>query len=194
MALQPLLGSEAMRRVLVHFAARPGLRLHFRALERRLKLSRQSLKNALDTLEEMGLVRRSEEEARVIYEATDHPGWVTLRDLIRTFAAPAEVVADLFQHVEGVRAALVFGSAASGRMRPDSDVDVLVIADAADPGALGAAAVEVGIVLGREVDLKRLTPAELRAERERPGTSYLKRVLEGATHWAVGSPEEAFAA
>jgi predicted nucleotidyltransferase len=193
MALQPLLGSEAIRRVIVHFAARPASRLHFRALERRLGLSRQSLKNALDTLAEIGLVTRVEEGHRVVYEAADHAGWGTLRELIRTFAAPAEVIGDLFQDVPGVLGAFVFGSAASGRMRQDSDVDVLVIADAPDPGALGMAALEAGMVLGREIDLKRYTPAELREERSRAGTSYLKRVLSGSTQWVVGSPEEALA-
>lgn len=192
MALQKLLGSEAIRRLIVHFAARPSSRLHFRALERRLGLSRQSLQNALDTLHGLGLVTRMEEGPRVVYEAAEHAGWGTLQELIRTFAAPAEVIGDLFQNVPGVLGAFVFGSAASGKMRQDSDVDVLVITDSPDPGALGMAALEAGMVLGREIDLKRYTPAELREERSRAGTSYIKRVLAGSTEWVVGSPEEAF--
>lgn len=194
MGLQPLLGSEAMRRLVVHFAARPGSRLHFRALQRRLGLSRQSLKNALDTLQSLGLVARSEQGQRVFYGASDHEGWSALRDLIRSLAAPAEVIGDLFQGVSGVRGAVVFGSAATGRMRADSDVDVLVIDDTADAAELGMASMEAGMVLGRDIDLKRYTPAEARAERDRAGTSYLKRVLAGSTQWAVGSPEEALAA
>lgn len=194
MPLQSLLGSEALRRVVIHFAARPESNLHFRALERRLGLSRQSLKNALDTLEKLGLVIRTEEGQRVFYKAADHPGWGTLRDLIRTFAAPAEVIGDLFQGVQGVRGAFVFGSAATGGMRSDSDVDVLVITDGADFGALGTASMEAGMMLGRDIDLKPYTPADLQAEQARSGTSYLKRVLGGTTQWAVGSPEEALSA
>jgi predicted nucleotidyltransferase len=193
MALQALLGSEAMRRLVVHFAARPESNLHFRALQRRLGLSRQSLKNALDALESLGLVLRNEQGGRVFYRAADHEGWGALRSLIRAFAAPAEVIGDLFHGVSGVRGAFVFGSAATGRMRSDSDVDVLVVAEAPDLRALGMAVIDAGIVLGREIDLKRYTPAELKAERSRSGTSYLKRVLAGATDWAIGSPEEAFA-
>lgn len=191
MALQSLLGSEALRRVVVHFAARPSSNLHFRALERRLGLSRQSLKNALNTLERLGLVIRSDEGRRVFYRAAEHPGWKTLRELIRTFAAPAEVIGDLFQGVDGLRGAFVFGSAASGRMRPDSDVDVLAITDGADAGALGMASMEAGMLLGRDIDLKPYTRADVRAERAREGTSYVKRVLAGSTQWAIGSPEEA---
>ena len=192
MSLQSLLGSEALRRVVVHFGARPASNLHFRALERRLGLSRQSLRNALDTLEQLGLVIRSEEGQRVFYRAADHPGWATLREMVRAFAAPAEVIGDLFQGVDGLRGALVFGSAAAGTMRADSDVDVLVITDDADVGALGIASMEAGMMLGRDIDLKPYTAADLLAEQARPGTSYVKRVLAGATHWAVGSREEAF--
>jgi len=176
----------------MHFAARPASRLHFRALERRLGLARQSLKNVLDTLEGLGLVTRTTERRRVIYQAADPERWATLREMIRAFATPAEVIGDLFQDLPGVRGALVFGSAASGRMREDSDVDLLVIADEADPGDLGMAALEAGLLLGREIDLKRYTPAELKEERARAGTSYLKRVMDGATQWALGTPEEAF--
>jgi predicted nucleotidyltransferase len=103
------------------------------------------------------------------------------------------VIGDLFQDLPGVRGALVFGSAASGSMRADSDVDLLVIADETDTGALGMAALEAGLLLGREIDLKRYTAAELKAERGRPGTSYLKRATGGMTQWALGTPEEAFA-
>ncbi|HLL85331.1 MAG TPA: nucleotidyltransferase domain-containing protein [Longimicrobium sp.] len=193
MALQSLVGSMAMRRTLVHFAARPASRLHFRALERRLGLARQSLKNTLDTLEALGLVVRTADGRRVVYQVANLEGWDTLREMIRTFATPAEVIGDLFQDLPGVRGALVFGSAASGRMRPDSDVDVLVIAEETDAGALGIAALEAGLLLGRDIDLKRYTPAELNADRERSGTSYLKRAIDGATQWALGTPEEAFA-
>lgn len=194
MSLRSLLGSEALRRAVVHFAARPTLSLHFRALERRLGLSRQSLKNALDTLEALGLVTRSEDGQRVFYQTADHPGWRSLRELIRTFAAPAEVIRDLLQGIRGVRGAFVFGSAATGRMRPDSDIDVFVIIDGADLGELGMAGMEAGMLLGRDIDLKPYSSAAFRTERTRAGTSYVKRILAGATDWAVGSPEEAFSA
>ncbi|HEU0016291.1 MAG TPA: nucleotidyltransferase domain-containing protein [Longimicrobium sp.] len=194
LALQSLFGSEALRRVVVHFAARPQSRLHFRALQRQLGLSRQSLKNALDTLEHLDLVRRSGEGQRVFYEAANPTGWEILRELIRLFAAPAEVIGDLFRGVPGVQAAVVFGSAVTGGMREDSDLDVLVVEDDADPAALGLATIEAGMVLGREIDLKRYTAAELRDEHGRAGSSYVKRVLAGPLAWAMGSPDEVLAA
>lgn len=185
MLLRSLLGSDSLQRLIVHFVARPESRLHFRALGRRLGLSRQSLRNALDTLGRLGLVRAVPNGQRVHYEATDHPGWQILRDLVRTFAAPAEIVGDLLQGVRGVQAAGVFGSAVTGQMRADSDVDVLVVSEGADAGDLGAAVAEAGLVLGRDIDLKRYRPHEIRAEQQRPGTSYIKRVLDGPIDWII---------
>ncbi|MSV28744.1 MAG: nucleotidyltransferase [Bryobacterales bacterium] len=60
-----------------------------------------------------------------------------------------------------VRELYVFGSAASGEMRPDSDVDPLVdFMPVARPGLLGVSAMmrELAALLGRRVDLA-LKPA-----------------------------------
>ena len=59
----------------------------------------------------------------------------------------------------GVELAVLFGSAASGRLRPDSDIDIGILCsvgwelDLAGELALGA---ELERVFGREVDLVRL--------------------------------------
>ena len=56
----------------------------------------------------------------------------------------------------GVKELAVFGSAARGEMRPDSDVDLLVeFMEAARPGLLGLSALgrEFSTVLGRRVDV-----------------------------------------
>lgn len=49
------------------------------------------------------------------------------------------------------------------------------------------------MLLRREIDLKCYTPADLRAEALRSGTSYLKRALAGPTEWAIGTPDLASA-
>ncbi len=106
----------------------------------------------------------------------------------------SEVVGGLLAIVPGIRAVCVFGSAVSGRIREDSDVDVLVVGDSVDLGALGLASLEAGRVLDREIDIKYYASETFRAECERPGTSYLKRVLAGPTMWLLGSPDGSLAA
>ena len=189
MALDALLASDALRRVVIHFAVHPEQRLHFRGLERHLGLARQSLRNALDRLETAGLILPVTEGRRVVYETTDHPGWGPLREMVRVFGDPAEVLGDLLADVPGVEAAFLFGSVVKGAPRPDSDVDVFVIGDDVDPAALGGAVLEASTTLGREIDLKHYTRTRLHHVLREGGTSYLQRVLEGPKRWLVGSPE-----
>lgn len=189
MALDAILVSDALRRVLIHFIVHPDRPLHFRALERHLGIARQSLRNALDRLESLGLIRSRTEGQRVVYTAADHPGWRPLREMVRVFGDPAEVLRDLLADVPGIEAAFVFGSAAGDTMRPDSDVDLFVIGEEVDRDALGAAVLDAGVALGREVDLKHYTPTKLRDAASRPGTGYLQRVLAGPKRWMIGSPE-----
>ena len=80
----------------------------------------------------------------------------------------------------GVEVAILFGSAASGRMRPDSDTDIGILCQVAhDIGfdaelALGA---NLERVIGREVDLVRLDKAStlLRFEASRGRCLYEAR-------------------
>jgi uncharacterized protein len=59
----------------------------------------------------------------------------------------------------GIRRLGLFGSALHGRLRPDSDIDLLVeFEPARTPGLLGIAKLELelGALLGRSVDLRTL--------------------------------------
>src|SRR5437016_12644681 len=86
----------------------------------------------------------------------------------------AEIVEICRRH--GVRELSLFGSAARGEMRPDSDIDFLVdFLPGARPGLLGVAAMmrEFAAVLGRRVDLAvkpglkpRIRPAVLADARQ----------------------------
>lgn len=62
----------------------------------------------------------------------------------------------------GVELAVLFGSAAKGKLRPDSDIDIGILPSSA--GAIGfedelALGAELERILGREVDLVRLDTA-----------------------------------
>jgi predicted nucleotidyltransferase len=73
-------------------------------------------------------------------------------------------------HAAGAKAVYVFGSAATGRMHEDSDIDLAV--SGLPPRGYIPAKVEVGNLFGRSVDLIDL-------DLETPFTSYLK-TKEGA--------------
>ncbi|MGQ0561160.1 MAG: nucleotidyltransferase domain-containing protein [Gemmatimonadota bacterium] len=152
-----------------------------------LELSRQSLSNALDQLESLGMISAIGDGQRVVYERTDHPGWKVFAEMIRTFEDPAGVLRDLLRSVPGIQAAFLFGSVAKSTARPDSDVDLFILGDGVDASSLGEAIMEAEITLGRPVDVKRFTPEKLQSSLQRKGTSYLKRVLDGPKRWVIGS-------
>lgn len=68
-----------------------------------------------------------------------------------------EVVALLRAEIPGLRSIHLFGSATTGRMRPDSDIDLAVDAGDGLPAALRLdLADRCGVLLGRDVDLADL--------------------------------------
>ncbi len=96
-----------------------------------------------------------------------------------------EALAPLAEHI---RAAFVFGSAARGELRSDSDVDVLVVGDvpfAAVADALAGAQTR----LGRDVNPTVYPPAEFR-KKLRAGHHFLTTVLREPRLFAVGGPDE----
>lgn len=185
--LGELLASPALARLVLHFALHGDEAEHVRALQRHAGLSMSSLSRELRRLETRGLVRRVEEGGRVLYRAAEsHPGWRALRQLIREFADPAEVVEEAFARVDGIEAAFVFGSFARGDARDDSDVDVLVVADGVAQGRLGKEAAEASVLLGRPVEIRAYTRDRLKRQID-AGNAVLGRILAGPKRWIVGS-------
>lgn len=163
--LSELLASPALARLVLHFALHGHEPHHVRGLQRRSGLSMSSLNRELRRLEGRGLVIRELDRGRAYYEAVgNHPAWRTLRQLIRDFAEPAEVVEAAIAGIDGIDAAFVYDSFARGDPRDDSDVDVLVVGDVAEDAALGRQAAEASVLLGRPVEVRSYTPERLRKQ------------------------------
>ena len=184
--LGEVLASPAFARLVLYFALHGDEPVHVRALQRHSGLSMSSLHRELQRLERRGLVGRVEDGGRVLYRASEiHGGWTGLRQLIRDFAHPAEVVEEAIAGVEGIEAAFVYGSFARGDARADSDVDVLVVADSGAATNLGRDAAEASVLLGRPVELRTYTREKL--ERQiGAGNAVLRRILAGPKRWIVG--------
>jgi predicted nucleotidyltransferase len=185
--LSELLASPALARLVLHFALHGHELHHVRGLQRRSGLSMSSLNRELRRLEGRGLVIRVLDRGRVLYRADgDHHAWKTLRQLVRDFADPAEVVEEAIAGIEGIDAAFVFGSFAPGDPRDDSDVDVLVVGELAEDAALGRQAAEASVLLGRPVEVRSYTPERLRRQLA-SGNAVLRRILAGPKRWLVGN-------
>lgn len=184
-----MLASGAFARLVLHFALHGERPQHVRGLQRHVGLSMSSLNRELARLEKRGLVERTMEGSRVLYcTAEGNPGWKTLRQMIRDFADPVEVVEEALTAVDGIDVAFVYGSFARGDARNDSDVDVFVVGVAARQASLGREAAAASLLLGRPVEIRAYTRDKL--ERQlRSGNSIVRRILAGPKRWLVGDEQ-----
>jgi predicted nucleotidyltransferase len=186
-SLATLFHSKAMARLVVFFAVRPGERVHLRDLQRRTRLSSASLQREMRVLVEIGAVRREEEGGRVYFRANEeHDAWRAWALLLRSAAAPADVIREALVGAEGVQGAFLYGSAARGDARADSDVDLFLILHEGSPssGSLRELS-ELELLIGRPLDVAAYTASAAR-ERARTGNAFLRRVLAEPKAWLLG--------
>jgi predicted nucleotidyltransferase len=134
------------------------------------------------------LVREPVGRTYLYRAATDSPLYEPLRLLLeRTVGVEAELRQAL-ESVPGVEAAFIHGSfAKQTKIKPTSDVDLLVLGDA-DPHALRRRIRKVEARVGREIDLLAYRPDEFAALAE-SGNSLVRGIIRGPVTPVVGSPE-----
>jgi predicted nucleotidyltransferase len=186
--LASLLASRALAAVVIYFVLHPDKALHFRALQRVTGVSSRSLQHEMARLESLGLVQRERDGRLVRYRAVaGHPRWSVLRDMVRQFADPAELLRVALADVPGLEAAFIFGSCARGEMDELSDIDVFALGEGLEEPetelVLIGGAGETGALLKREVNVARYSPAEFRHRRH---TGFFRSVLSGSKIWLVG--------
>ncbi|HEX8319470.1 MAG TPA: nucleotidyltransferase domain-containing protein [Longimicrobium sp.] len=176
-----------MARVVIDFAVHPDDASHGREIQRRTGLTPRSLNAELARLELLGVIRRRPEGRLVRYGLVEsNPRWKALRELVAHMADPADVLRNALADVAGVGAAFIFGSIARGNAREGSDIDVFVLDEGVDEDRLARRTLDVGVLLGREVNVVQMTPGQL-ADRIASGSSFIREVLRGKKQWVVGS-------
>ena len=133
-----------------------------RTLQRYTGLTPRSLQLGLAGLERLGVIERRTDGRRVAYALSEgSPRWRLLRQVVRKFADPVEVIRDVLSDVPGIVAAFVFGSFARGDVREDSDIDVLVLGDDVPEDLLARRTLDAGVLLGREVSVVSISRDKL---------------------------------
>jgi len=168
----------------------PEERFYLRQIVRQSGAAQGAVQRELQKLAEAGILRRTVEGRHVYFQANrESPIFPELHMLLLKTAGIVDVVREsLAPLADRIRAAFVFGSAARGELRSDSDIDVLVVGDmpfAAVADALASAQAR----LGRDVNPPVYPPAEFQ-KKIRAGHHFLTALLREPRLLAVGGPDE----
>jgi predicted nucleotidyltransferase len=156
-------------------------------LARRLEATSVSIHRELHRGLSAGLLVREAVGRTYLYRAaTDSPLYEPLRLLLeRTVGVEAELRHAL-EGLRGVEAAFIHGSFANQtKIKPTSDVDLLVLGDA-DPHVLRRAVRRVEVRVGREIDVLAYRPEEFAALAQ-SGNSLVRGIIRGPVTPLVGS-------
>ena len=194
-----LLASPALCRLVTHYAVHPNANLHFHGLKRATGLPNRSLQIELARLQSLGLIARKPDGRLVRYLLqADEPRWRALRELVRQFVEPTEVLRAALTQVPDIAAAFVYGSFARRRdVHADSDIDLFVVSETIDQPvtrlSLAQEVLEVSGFLDREVNVSRYTPVQLARKVSEP-SRFITSVLAGEKEWIVGNQRRLSAA
>lgn len=169
--LDPILGTSSKVALLRLLVRRPDLWLTEAEASRQLGLSPNTVNLALRDLRAAGVVESAPGNRPSPVRLSSSP----LRPVLQAMFASESKAIDLLRDAVSPllmadSACILFGSAARGEMRPNSDIDLLLISPTRDRAArLDVEIVRAGRrIIRRDFRSIHLTPGELRAKWETP--------------------------
>ena len=158
---------------------------HVREIARRAGVPLKAAQRELALLEEIALIERHRRGHQVFVAVqTSHPLYVDLRSLLVKSEGLVTPLREALATIEGVEAAVVYGSVAAGSDTGRSDIDLLVVG-APDELASHDAFSALEETLGRSINYTLLSRDELDV-RLRRNDPFLGRVLTGSLIPVVG--------
>lgn len=177
--ISSIFGHSTIRwRLLALLIDTPLERVHLRELARRARTSAGTTARELGRLGADGIVSSEMEgHQRYFRVNTASPLYEPIRDLVRrTIGAPAVLRRHLVA-IAGVEHAVIFGSYADGHLKPDSDIDVLIVGQP-DRDQLTEVLEAAAVELGRDVNEVVMTPDDLEGRRAR-GDRFVQSIESG---------------
>lgn len=183
-----LLG-RARAEVLGALLLRPDRALHVRQLARLTGTSPGSLHRELRTLEKTGLLTRETVGRNVLYRSNQrHVLFPELAGLLRKTTGLADVLRSALAPLgKRVDYAFVYGSVASGRDRPGSDIDLMLVGDV-DLSTAVEALTKAASQLEREINPTPVKLQDFLRRMQKDG--FERRVLSEPKIWLTGDADE----
>lgn len=178
------------RQLLATLLLRPDERFHVRELGRMTGLSPGSIHRELKILAESGLLRQKRVGNQVLYQSNpDCPVFEELASIFRKTAGLADLLRDaLREYAEKIDTAFVFGSMATGRQIPSSDVDVMVLGDVQLIDVVKALS-SLSETLGREINPVVMTTDDFVADLAKK-KRFTARIMDERKVFVIGSERE----
>ena len=185
-----LFSSATVLDVLSLLLLNPGREFYQAELVSRTGKALLQVQRALQRIEGAGLAHKTRHGNRVYYRAErEHPAFEDLKRVLLKTVALGDALRGSFGPVgDQVRLAFIFGSFASGKESPSSDVDLFVVGDLKSKQAallLGP----LGRELGREFNAVVYSVDEFR-RRISGDNHFVRQVLESPRIWLLGDEEE----
>lgn len=183
---------QTRRDVLALLLGRPDERFYFREVVRAIGGGSGGVQRELKQLVEAGLVGRVREGRQVYFSANRSAAiFPELQSIIQKTAGAADVLrASLapLLHTERIIVAFVYGSVASGTQTAASDVDLVILGDAALAEIVPAVR-DAERQLSREVN-PSVYPVDEFRKKLRSGAPFLTRVMAGPKLFIAGDERE----
>ena len=178
------------RQLLATLMLRPDERFHVRELARMTGISAGSIHRELKAMAESGLLLRERVGNQVFYQANQAcPVYPELAAIFRKTIGLAALLREALTEASGrIDLAFVFGSMASGRQTPASDVDVLVLGDVSLAEVVKALS-PLQATLGRDVNPVAMTVERFSRDLGRQDR-FATRVLQEPKVFVIGNEGE----
>ncbi len=186
--LTKLLSSRTRAEIFTILFGLNPLELHIREIARRSQLSEASIRQELNKLADLDLVRRRRDGNRVYYCANkNNPLYKEIHSIVLKTTGLIDVLREALNESR-IEIAFIFGSFATGEESANSDIDLLIIGD------IGLRAVSrllsgVPEKIEREINPHIMIREEY-IKRRVSGGHFVTNVLKGDKLFIIGSHDE----
>ena len=125
--------------------------------------------------------------ARFFHANAGHPLYAEIKTIIAKTAGVEAALREMLERIKGVRSALLYGSFAKGKERPDSDIDLLIVGSPRVEDRLMKEISKLEKQLQREINYKIYSETEYRRRRSQ-GDLFLEEVLADKKVILKGDP------